>query len=408
MANLAERSFEYKYVPIQDIQVHTMEAKNGKRVVSALEIEGENFGDSPRFWTSLFSRYGFNSAFFKYFDHAEVFNRISERERSGRSGKIRICVERTNWDGSSKQRLLAVSNPNNPVAPYDDIVNLVESQGGESINYSDGIVESTHIPRGNFEFQALGDSFEKRFVIQTPIDGFGQPNIYLSTLRIVCTNGLVAMSKAFRTGIGIGKGDDNVLPSIMRAMDGFNNEEGFAALRDRIEKAGKSWLSIHEYQQLFKTILSLYNDLSNSSPPNGSMISGLLSKRQNKVLGVDPDIQHTGSARFTSMHLDNIFRALYELAGDPERKYGIGNLNALSTRKQRTLPVGCTVYDAVNFATEVATHYSTPAGNRKIQSWVGTTITEEYDLEGTRDRFKDFSDFFVASTLSNNLTGSKV
>jgi hypothetical protein len=402
---MVDRSFEYKYVPIGKMQVSTREKENGKSVVDTVEIDGERFNDSPRFWTSLYSRYGFNSAFFKYFDHAEVFNRISERERSGKSGKMRVCVERT----GDSQRLLAVSNPNNPIAPYDDVMDLITTQGGDSVNYSDGVVESTHIPSGNFSFQALGDDFEKRFVIQTPIDGFGQPNIYLSVLRMVCTNGLVAMSKEFKTGIGIGKGDDNVMPSIMRAMDGFNNEEGFAALRDRIEKAGKSWLSVYEYQRLCKAVTSVtYNSVDDSVPTDRSMIRGLLNKRQSNVLGADEHFSMLGSGKgdVETNHFIHILRALYELAGDPERKYGVGNLNALSTRKQRTLPVGCTVYDAINFATEVATHHLMPGDSRKIQSWVGSTVTEEYDLEGTREKFKDFSDFFVTSKIANNLTGS--
>lgn len=403
---MQDRSFEYMYVPIDDLEVITEESeKTKKKLVSHVSVNGEPFRDSSRFWTSLFSRYGFNSAFFKYFDHAEVFKRISERERGGGSGKImRVCVERTTTrDGSKNQRLLAVSNPNTPIAPYNDLVGMVKEQGGESINYSDGVVESRHRPMGNNKFEVLGDDFENRFIIQTPIDGFGQPNIYLSMLRMVCTNGMVAFSKSFRTGIGIGKGEDNVMPSILRAIDGFNNEEGFAALRERIEKAGKSWLSIYEYQQLYRILLGTYinDDIQPTDLTKGSIVSRLLAQRQSEIMGSSPGDEPDELSK------SYILGAFHRMGGNPQRRYGLANLDALSVKRQRTLPVGCTVYDAINFVTEVATHHSTAAGHRKLQSWVGTTVTDEYDMEGTMDKFQEFDDFFIDSKFRNQLTGSK-
>lgn len=394
-----ETTFDYMYVPINDLQVSTVDdAKTGKKIVTQVLVNEEPFSDSPRFWTSLFSRFGFNNAFFKYFDHAEVFERISSVKTRD---KMRLCVENVSYaDGSRKRKLLAVSNPNKPVAPYEDLMGLIREQGGDNINYTNGIVESTHIPAGNNKFQILGDSFENRFVIQTPIDGFGTPSAYLSMLRMVCTNGLVAMSKTFRTDIPTGKGEDNVMPSILRVIDGFNNEEGFVALRDRVEKAGKSWLSIYEYQQLYRVLLSIYGgaEIETGEPPRGSFIEKMLRRNNDELMGV---------AEPEEIGKSHILTAFYRMGGNPQRRYGLANLEALSSKRQRTLPVECTVYDAINFVTEVATHHSIPAAHRKLQSWVGTTISEEYDMEGTQEKFKDFDDFFIDSKLRNQMTGSK-
>lgn len=395
----SDTSFEYMYVPINDLQVSTTEnPKTGKKIVTNILVNDEPYGDSPRFWTSLFSRFGFNNAFFKYFDHAEVFERISSVNSSDR---MRLCVEKTNSNGKQNRRLLAVSNPNKPVAPYNDLMGLLREQDGSSINYANGIVESTHIPMGQNKSQILGDNFENRYVIQTPIDGFGTPSVYLSMLRMVCSNGTIAMSKAFRTDIATGKGEDNVMPSILRVISGFNNEEGFVALRDRLEKAGKSWLSVYEYQQLYKLLLSIYggSELQVNEPTRGSIIERFLLKNRDEVMGVDEGRDE--------LHKSHILTAFYRMGGNPERRYGLANLEALSPKRQRTLPVECTMYDAINFVTEVATHHSTPTAHRKLQSWVGTTVSEEYDMEGTGEKFKEFSDFFLDSKVRNQMTGSK-
>lgn len=95
------------------------------------------------------------------------------------------------------------------------------------------------------------------------------------------------------------------------------------------------------------------------------------------------------------------------MTGDPAEAYGLANLDALSFKRQRTLPVKCTVYDAINFTTEVATHYARPEGARRLNALVGTTISEEYDMEGTKDRFGEFADFLVESKMASGMTGSE-
>jgi hypothetical protein len=76
---------------------------------------------------------------------------------------------------------------------------------------------------------------------------------------------------------------------------------------------------------------------------------------------------------------------------------GLANLDALSVKRQRTLPAQAKVYDLLNFASEVATHHATAAGNRTLQAFLGDLISNEYDLEGTGEHLGDWRDFFIAN-----------
>lgn len=391
--------FDYTYLPVNDLNVVTEEdEKTGKPVVKHVLVQDEPIQPTQRFWTSLFARYGFNKAFFKYFPYDEVFNRISEVESNDR---MRLCIERGQGSKGPVNRLLAVSNPTKPLVVHDELMDMLTRYNGSGVNYSDGVVESTHTPRaGGTRFDVLGDLFENRFIMQTPIDGYGSPNLYLSLLRITCMNGMVGYSRAFRSSLALGKGADDVTPALTRALDGFNHDEGYAAIRQRIENAGKSWCSVLESQNLYKLLVKLHSDRSldvnDTRLHKGTRIAELLTKDvKERRLGEESDT--IGSP---------IIKAFHRMTGDPAESYGLANLDSLSSKRQRTLPVDCTVYDAINFATEVATHYAEPAGSRMLQAWVGGCISDEYDMEGTKDKFDEFADFLIDSKMSAGLTGS--
>ena len=389
-------NFDYKFVSVGDLAVTTETNKNtGRSRVSKVKVQDEDLQPTDRFWTSLYARYGFNSAFFKYFDHAEVFTRISEREKNDR---MRVCVERAD-DGTN--RLLAVSAPTKAFVDYDAIYDLVNRYGGENVSYHDGIVESVHTPRNGANAITVGaDDFKHRFVLSTPIDGYGDPNVYLSMLRLLCSNGLVGYGKAFRSQVSLGKGADDSRPSIVRVLEGFGNEEGFAALRQRIESAQKSWASVHETQGLYKLLLKLVvgntvdNDSQNRLSPG---LRKWYEKSNAMVYGTLRGADETWQMPIT--------RAFEGMTGSPTLLYGLANPDSLSVKRQRTLPVNCTVYDAINFATEVATHHADPSANRRLQAWVGELISGEFDMEGTRDKFTEFKDFHLTAKLGAGVTG---
>src|SRR5262249_30991578 len=157
---------------------------------------------SQRFWTSLQVRFGFSANIFKFFAHEEVFARIAQVSSSDR---IRWCVER---DDKGKGTLLAVTNPRSGVIRHDDLTALLRRYEAEGVTYANGCVRSTHPQRFGGKFAIAGDEFRNKFIIDTPIDGFGRPSVYLSLLRLVCSNGAVGYSKAFRSELNVGNAEN--------------------------------------------------------------------------------------------------------------------------------------------------------------------------------------------------------
>lgn len=98
------------------------------------------------------------------------------------------------------------------------------------------------------------------------------------------------------------------------------------------------------------------------------------------------------SNQTTSKGLLGRFRSL---AGNLSELYGLANLEALSDKRRRILPSRARVYDLINFASEVATHHALPEGANRMQAFIGSLISDEYDLEGTAKESADFDAFFV-------------
>jgi hypothetical protein len=373
------RSFEYGVTRIKDLQVKTRINPSGKSVVESLEMDGRPVLPSTRFWNSLHVRFGFTSNIFRYFSHGEVFERISQ---VAPDDKVRWCIE-SHEDGPDT--LLAVTNPSAASIGHDELMELLDSHGTQTRRYANGIVTSEHMPRFNPVFQVSGDGFQNKFIIDTPIDGYGRPAVYLSMLRLICSNGLVGYSPTFRSELSTGKGENGVRFVLERVLGGFNNEDGYAALRQRFESAAKSWASVHEATRLYKVLSRLHGrgEVHNSSP-----------------------VAAAGGDGIGECESSPLFHSFHRMTGDLSRIYGLANVEALSVKRQRTLPAACKVYDLLNFASEVATHHATEAGNRMMQAYVGELISGEYDLEGTVDQFSDWRDFFIghedtASTMAD-------
>lgn len=351
------KDLQIELKPIAPVRVKDTEkgvdgyAVHGGMAVDAIIIDGERITPTGRFWESLYSRFNLNKAFFKFFTHKEVFERINEREKDT---KIRLCIERKT---NGNPRLLAATGLNRPVLVYDDLLDILERYGakGDNVRYDSGVIRSTHTPRtGDYKFQIGGDEFRNRFELHAPIDGYGQPAMYLSMLRLICANGAIGYANAFRTALQLGHGGDNTRYALIRALDGFNNEDGYAALRDRFETATKSWASLHEQQSLYHTLIRLDETSKNKD----------ITPRFEQITGRPMELYHR----------------------DP---------NLLTEKKQRTLPVACRVYDIINFATEVSTHNVSEKSARVLDAWVGELISHDFDLEDSCDHFDDWRAFFL-------------
>lgn len=361
--------FEYGTSKVKDIKVKITKGltKKNKNVVSQVLINDEPLIPTKRFWKSLNMRFKINDTVFKYFTHEEVFNRIADVSAHS---VLRYCLERV--DGSPV-KLLAVTSPSSPYIECDDLMEIISQYNSENMQYSGGLVRSTHVPKIPWHTQIGGDAFVNRFIADIPIDGFGKPAMYVSLIRQVCTNGAIGFSPAFRTELNVGKKDDSIEYVLRRALESFNNEDGYTDMYQRFVDATNSWASVNEAMSLSKVLIKVYNN---------SDLKGV------KKITIGEDTGNTWDDV-------PIMKKFSELTGNLNHTYGLSNIDALSGKKQRTLPAGCKVYDLLNFCSEVATHHSTPNGNRVLQAWLGTQISNEYDLENTVKEYADWKDFFI-------------
>ena len=231
--------FEYGITRVKQLRVlQCRKTSTGKVQVSQLEVDGKSVSPTPRFWKSFFMRYGLNDCVFRYFDPAEVFERISSRVKGD---ALRYCLE---CRKGASPRLLAVSNPDRPIIREGEVRDIVSRHDRAKTSYAAGIVTSTHVPgSGDRTFEIGGDRLQHRFVMETPVDGFGHPKIFVSFLRLVCSNGMIGYGRAFRSDVSLGK---DIGHCIRRALETFDNGEGYAALRQRFESAQTSWASVWE------------------------------------------------------------------------------------------------------------------------------------------------------------------
>lgn len=393
---MSDVTFNYDFVALNDIRVNTVVDEKGKKSVESVVVDGESLSPSKRFWTSVCALYGISPSMFKYYQHEEVFDRIASVEGGD---QVRYCIAR---HGDNQGELLAVSRPEKPIVVYEDLMEQLEAFKGYGINYHDGVVESMHAPRVTNKFSINDDDIEHQFLMSTPIDGYGMPNIYLSLLRDVCQNCVIGYSKAFKTGLALGKGDDNVIPSIIRALDGFNSDEGYAAIRSRMERAAESWMSVREATDLYKIVTKLM--AGKHLVDNGQTAPELATSINNYLL-FDDASRGVG----TSRDLDSsvLLRAYHKMTGDVSELYGLANMDALSVKRQQQLPVKCSLYDGINYATEIATHFSaSPEASRQLNNWVGMLLGSDFDMEGTKVKFGNFADLHMTHKLNSGMTGS--
>jgi hypothetical protein len=344
-------TFEYGIARINDLRVLTSSCSgNGlptrpKRIA----FRGESLVPTPRFWKSFFACFAISDKVFRYFGYDEVFRRVAALRNDSR---FRYCIER---EPSGGAKLLGATNPARGVISFAELWALIHRYGGQDAVYDNGVVSSIHTPRsGEGSCQIGRDDFQHRFVLETPVDGVGLPKIHLALLRLICANGMVGYSKAFRSEIRAGC---DVAHCIKRALESYDNDGGYAALRQRVESAQGSWASIREIQDLYRTLVRLQN-----------------------------------ARQFTRQ---SVLADYYRATGRVEELYGLANLDVLSAKRQRVLPAECRVYDLMLFATELATHHTRTAGARILQAYIGSLISDEYDMEGTAAEVQEFRDFFA-------------
>lgn len=355
MVAVANGNVRFEYlngVSLSDFEVTTERDDHNRAYISQCLLRGQPVLPTQRFLTSFLARIGQGKSIFNLYTHAEVFQTATERLTD--DGEFTSRVTLAYPEDQETPELLSAVSPGKAILKYDDLIDVLDRWGGEKLSYEDGEVISEHTPRsGEHNFSIGPDQFCNRFVINTPIDGYGRPKTYLALLRLVCVNGMVAMSKLFRSDVG--KGSEDTLGCLLRVLESYDSDEGFSALRQRMASSQNSWASISEASDLFKLLFRLSDQ------------------------GCFRD--------------DDVLPEFHELIGDIREDYGIVQEDAISKKRQKALPVRCTVAHLLQFASEVSSHRMVDKANR-VQSWMGQTFAEEYDLEGSLEKCPEFKDFF--------------
>ena len=332
--------FDYFTADIGDItpQWNDLKRSDGiiERKMDAITYKDKTYTVGERFILSFCSKFGIGTSIFYLFNPSEVFERIQMVHPRGR---MRVVTH--------NQSCLAATSPNKSFVDFDTLMDIINSpkHSNKIVNshYREGIVRTVHT-MNEAPWEINGELFHQTFTMETPIDGYGLPSIYLSLVRESNNTMLTADSKTFRSEIQLGKNGDHVEIPVKRALDTFNNEEGFQALRQRLESAQTSLASLHECDSLLKV-----------------MTRNLTTKESN-----------------------HIFESYFTMIGDVSKKYGIATEDSISAKKARLLPMNCRVIDLIFFDMEITTRFFHLIRNIKtMTSWIGQTIDNEYDLEGS-------------------------
>ena len=314
-------------------------------VLTGIKVGSDKFVASPRFMQSFWTRFGLSPSVFSIMEPDECFKRLADRHP-------RAQTVLTNFIAG---RALAMSSPATARISPLMVAKLLEMPG---INRGDrkvreltlseeGMIQTTHsLP--DAPVQIGGEGFLHEFFFETPIDGYGSPMSFISLLRLICLNGMVAYRPAFRSIFKVsGDGEDQVIYGLHRILSSFTNEEGFQALNERSTKAMVTAPSVSEY----------------------AAFRGLL-------------VQELRQSRHAIAILDLLDKKL----GSISEMYSVATVTDLDAKRAKTMPRKGTLGDVINIATEISSHYpATVRDPNTLHSWVGQLIQETYDLEDIKE-----------------------
>jgi hypothetical protein len=369
--------FAYKICSIKDFEVHAEKNENGKLEIKDITLPGyANCNPSQRFWDSICSKFGFGPSIFRYFPHKEVFDRVANEIPNS---KVRVTIQTTPGEfeepNGFRPVIYGVSNPDKPIMTMSMLCDVIGNNNNtKGAEYHSGKVTSRHVPRISTSFKIGEDEHKPRLTLECPIDGYGKPSVWLSMLRVVCVNGVVAMSKTFHSGINIGA-DTHMVYALKRIIESYSNEDGFVALKNRLVAAQRSWASMNEVVELAQMIWRM--DITDTNQKAYSDTFGEID---------------TNSVRSETLS------GLYEITGNLKEIYGVVQLDAISKKRMRTLPTKARVYNLINFASELATHWLRADCAKTFHGYVGSLVSQEYDLENSCNEFPTFDAFMNASS----------
>jgi len=338
---------EFRYLTTTLDKIEILE--KGKKI----KINGIALNTTQRFWDSLCSRFGLSLSSFNLFEPNDVMHKLATSEKNP---NITMVTQTTPFGNEPdfKYQLLAISGTERSSIDADHLVNICKKISPLSVEYHEGVFTCRFEPRTEMSFNVGKEKLISRFVLETPVDGYGKPNIWLGFLvdgeKIV----LRGMNKKYQSGINFGK-DGKPQDTLLRIIESFSNEDGYMVLKDNILKADNSWTSVGEIVAFIKFIWGLTL--------------------------ADFARHHIKSFRQTDetrLKMD-IIRSLSDKTGDLRTIYGVTDLDNLSDRKQRSMPTKVSAYEFLKFMSK-QTDILIPPAKRKLQLLIGAALAREYDL----------------------------
>lgn len=355
----ANEKIEYVDFNVRDIQIDMVTKPNGalKPNRNVINLEGRRLRATGSFWQSIFSRYAINSQIFNLFSPEEVFSRIVECHGDDKMQMMTYqSDEHVDKEGNQVPQAYSTCLLGRNFSKFQEVLEMEVSEGATArfSSNSNGriMVESPLI--GASDFEICGDAFGGYFVTSIPIDGYGSATSAPMLLRRVCSNGAVAMAPVFQSKISKGKNPVETLNRVSSSLTHYAGEEALLACRERFKAATVSKASIREVMEFWQALCKQFP--GSDSKCKDEAEKDLFTMVQNKYYG---------------------------LTGDAITLYGVFSNNAMSRRKMSLLESKCTMYELLNFATEVRSHHVNVSGKSTLDGLVGQTLSTEYDLENS-------------------------
>lgn len=313
--------------------------------IKGIRVGGTTYKPTERFYKTLASEMGIPFGVFGFFTPLEVMTRAAEKEPNM---PLRMTID------TGEGKVLGLTQNKGLAMPVRFIENVLHDDNRlQEMAYSDGVMSATLDLDEQWDVPHDG-KYHVRVRCRVPVDGVGMPDMNLATWRQVCSNGAVAESPLFRSKMEI---KDNSGEHFRRLLTSFSNPSGVEQLQQKMCDAAETKASVGE-------LVLLEN-----------MIRRSVANTRNQML---------------------LRERLYEVASDPCVRYGVTDLSNIGEKKRALLPVGCSVADLLNFASELTTHHSGMLKeSAPIAGFSGTILAKDFDLADLYPSTHSTSPFYL-------------
>lgn len=313
--------------------------------IKGLSIGQTTYKLSDRFYKTLATELGIPFGVFGFFTPLEVMTRAAEKEPD-LALRVTVDTERNQALGLTQDKGLPM-----PVKFIEGI--LHEDRRLQEVEYGNGMLSA--MLDLDDPWDVPNDStYHVRVRCRVPVDGVGMPDMSLATWRQVCSNGAVAEAPLFRTKMEI---KDNSGEHFRRLLASFSNPSGVEMQQERMCTAAGTKASVGEVVLL------------------DGLIRRSVANTRNQML---------------------LRERLNEIAQNPCVRYGVTDLTNIGQKKRPLLPVGCSVADLLNFASELASHHADLLKPEStLHSFAGTVLAKDFDLEDLYPNAVRTSNFYL-------------